>query len=131
MGRTPPGVRGLKLALRLYYLKVARRTPPGVRGLKPCWNFACFCFSCRTPPGVRGLKPSYTAQISNEGRSHPAWGTWIETYATRINAGAGCRTPPGVRGLKLNVPNRSMIEVRRTPPGVRGLKLKSRYMIQV
>ena len=32
--------------------------------------------------------------------SHPAWGAWIETSFDRRITKRNCRTPPGVRGLK-------------------------------
>ena len=56
-GRTPQGVRGLKLCCRLRgSVSDPRRTPQGVRGLK-CRGFAIWNqILRRTPQGVRGLK---------------------------------------------------------------------------
>ena len=78
--RTPPGVRGLKPSLgRRYGYGGCGRTPPGVRGLKPTWEFRYFTSVSRTPPGVRGLKHEMNANLLLPLRSHPAQGAWIET----------------------------------------------------
>ena len=56
-GRTPRGVRGLKLSESLLHL------PEG---------------PCRTPRGVRGLKCFAFEMLLNAFRSHPSRGAWIE-----------------------------------------------------
>ena len=57
VGRTPQGVRGLKLFLEQANMPMLGRTPQGVRGLKPLqYMFALHDGMCRTPQGVRGLK---------------------------------------------------------------------------
>ena len=58
-GRTPPGVRELKLVCGLgAVLTAMRRTPPGVRELKLMLDAILRCLTIgRTPPGVRELKP--------------------------------------------------------------------------
>ena len=80
-GRTPQGVRGLKLINNDERANGTRKShsarsawiETGIRGPWPRW------FPCRTPQGVRGLKP-----------------------AMPYGNGAECgRTPQGVRGLKL------------------------------
>ena len=57
-GRTPLGVRGLKLHSFLF------RIPP----------------QCRTPLGVRGLKLAKKGIDIEDTESHPARGAWIETH---------------------------------------------------
>ena len=57
-GRTPHGVRGLKLRVRS-----DTHTVP----------------ACRTPHGVRGLKHWRGLKIHRRESSHPARGAWIET----------------------------------------------------
>ena len=56
MGRTPCGVRGLKLLECGGFVVGLRRTPCGVRGLKPYHLITNNLNKCRTPCGVRGLK---------------------------------------------------------------------------
>ena len=57
-GRTPPGVRELKLGAGLPRPRGASRTPPGVRELKQAGNAqGAVTPARRTPPGVRELKP--------------------------------------------------------------------------
>ena len=57
VGRTPPGVRGLKRVNEQVDFFFVRRTPPGVRGLKHALTVRLTDFdNRRTPPGVRGLK---------------------------------------------------------------------------
>ena len=56
VGRTPHGVRGLKLYAQWRINRVARRTPHGVRGLKYLSSWPCALATGRTPHGVRGLK---------------------------------------------------------------------------
>ena len=58
LGRTPPGVRGLK-----------QKTKSSLGRHKPC----------RTPPGVRGLKPTFLYRPDLFSWSHPTRGAWIET----------------------------------------------------
>ena len=82
IGRTPQGVRGLKLRPD-YFPWTGRegRTPQGVRGLKHLIPHQPDGKPSRTPQGVRGLKPLLKGQ----------------------NPIRRCRTPQGVRGLKLDV----------------------------
>ena len=57
MGRTPPGVRELKLLLDSIVRQLSVcRTPPGVRELKLVISDTEPMLLCRTPPGVRELK---------------------------------------------------------------------------
>ena len=63
-GRTPPGVRELKLGiLQLRYRWLASRTPPGVRELKPSVLVLLVALTRRTPPGVRELKLLVTFRL--------------------------------------------------------------------
>ena len=78
-GRTPPGVRGLKLFLVLAVIANNCRTPPGVRGLKLYLSHQNHIQASRTPPGVRGLKLLSKQVARKEDASHPARGAWIET----------------------------------------------------
>ena len=78
-GRTPCGVRGLKLKLRLKTLKISSRTPCGVRGLKQHKRAKSRLHIGRTPCGVRGLKLFCYFIARCKGMSHPVWGAWIET----------------------------------------------------
>ena len=57
-GRTPHGVRGLKL-------RACRRDGTPVAG--------------RTPHGVRGLKRAVVREAAWYNESHPSRGAWIET----------------------------------------------------
>ena len=58
-GRTPPGVRELKLSVgQRLKLGMPCRTPPGVRELKLMYSLSLDFIVCRTPPGVRELKLS-------------------------------------------------------------------------
>ena len=77
------------------------RTPQGVRGLKLYASHTTPCGSSRTPQGVRGLKPVvFTCHESPE-ESHSARSAWIETgYIGAVDSVAPSRTPQGVRGLK-------------------------------
>ena len=80
-GRTPPGVRGLKL-------KEAERLTQSI-GSHPAWGAWIETFLCVFFIGCR--------------MSHPAWGAWIETQPTTLSGIVLTgRTPPGVRGLKRN-----------------------------
>ena len=81
MGRTPPGVRGLKRNIKHRSFKTSSRTPPGVRGLKLALRLYYLKVARRTPPGVRGLKLSKVYHKDKLRLSHPAWGAWIETCA--------------------------------------------------
>ena len=66
---------------RLGTLRIKGRTPPGVRGLKLSSLLRYSAICCRTPPGVRGLKPLQCQMITSPCESHPARGAWIETIA--------------------------------------------------
>ncbi len=55
-GRTPQGVRGLKLHRPYGGDALRRRTPQGVRGLKSFQVVNPVVCHRRTPQGVRGLK---------------------------------------------------------------------------
>ena len=55
------------------------RTPPGVRGLKRSAGKSAIFYNCRTPPGVRGLKHHRHGRDVPFCLSHPARGAWIET----------------------------------------------------
>ena len=55
-GRTPRGVRGLKLPTDYTSGSPLCRTPRGVRGLKLPTDYTSGSPLCRTPRGVRGLK---------------------------------------------------------------------------
>ena len=102
-GRTPLGVRGLKLQ-GFPYLRRAVASHPA-RG---AWIET-------DGPSVDELRSL----------SHPARGAWIETPQEfpRCQQNS-CRTPLGVRGLKRQ--NLSVVRLwpGRTPLGVRGLKLR-------
>ena len=55
------------------------RTPHGVRGLKLAYNMLpLFASGGRTPHGVRGLKYGKFRRGHNGDLSHPARGAWIE-----------------------------------------------------
>ena len=79
-GRTPHGVRGLKLDRVPAELVHTGRTPHGVRGLK-LWSMVVAATGAprRTPHGVRGLKLRPDAQLGRRQASHPSRGAWIET----------------------------------------------------
>ena len=100
-GRTPQGVRGLKLIDGTIYHVRGCRTPQGVRGLK---YYACLRNSqliCRTPQGVRGLKYIGFFPHLQRRKSHPARGAWIEISGKLpLSPYPVRRTPQGVRGLK-------------------------------
>ena len=75
-GRTPPGVRELKLRVwsKVNLLKLSR-TPPGVRELKPGRGRAKDGRGAsRTPPGVRELKLSEITKDAPQKGSHPSRG---------------------------------------------------------
>ena len=57
------------------------RTPPGVRGLKQDVSKILSNKTRRTPPGVRGLKQKMRKTEALILVSHPARGAWIETPA--------------------------------------------------
>jgi len=59
--------------------KCKSRTPLGVCGLKLVEEGAGDSAGGRTPLGVCGLKPFYPVHHSEQGKSHPARGVWIET----------------------------------------------------
>ena len=67
---------------------VGGRTPQGVRGLKLLRKFRPLAARCRTPQGVRGLKLAKSQNICYEGLSHSARSAWIETApAAPVSAG--------------------------------------------
>ena len=71
-GRTPPGVRELKLNLRRNKLILQSRTPPGVRELKrEAMSNNLGDWRRRTPPGVRELKQHLTPQKKGHGPVAP------------------------------------------------------------
>ena len=88
-----------------YYVKGGEgRTPCGVRGLKLYANYDEHAELCRTPCGVRGLKCLRAQGIDSEYKSHPVWGAWIEIkHLCARRTSKPSRTPCGVRGLKLSV----------------------------
>ena len=63
------------------------RTPHGVRGLKLNKIVLRVDDLSRTPHGVRGLKWLYPASLATLRRSHPSRGAWIEMFFTRCKAG--------------------------------------------
>ena len=56
------------------------RTPHGVRGLKLLPIFGGIFNICRTPHGVRGLKYPQTKPEIDGPLSHSSRGAWIEIY---------------------------------------------------
>ena len=56
------------------------RTPQGVRGLKVRVDFRDSDIGCRTPQGVRGLKYGGCWKQIRARSSHPARGAWIEIF---------------------------------------------------
>ena len=114
-GRTPHGVRGLKLSesfgvdmgavshpsrgawieITISGGSVARRgrTPHGVRGLKCGGGCPLGCLPCRTPHGVRGLKYAGMWVSDTDPRSHPSRGAWIEIFRLRLQ-GHGLHVAP-------------------------------------
>ena len=78
------------------FMEKVGRTPPGVRGLKHFPLHRLYYLVSRTPPGVRGLKHERGRDAVFSKASHPARGAWIETLRTRWTRIALCsRTPPG------------------------------------
>ena len=75
-GRTPPGVRELKLFDFVCVVgDVAGRTPPGVRELKLGCDRALRQDGVRrTPPGVRELKLHHRMGALYANESHPSRG---------------------------------------------------------
>ena len=79
MSRTPPGVRGLKLAFERNQIYSQLSHPTRGAWIETAIEQDCFgSLKGRTPPGVRGLKPE----------------------GCKATIKGGSRTPPGVRGLK-------------------------------
>ena len=74
-GRTPPGVRELKRAIKHVLLShTSGRTPPGVRELKRSVCVNRTISHSRTPPGVRELKHRDYLDRLEFGESHPSRG---------------------------------------------------------
>ena len=78
------------------------RTPHGVRGLK--LGNACDAFNPYLSHPSRGAWIEITVAVSfgvSCSTSHPSRGAWIEITAGRMQfPSTQCRTPHGVRGLK-------------------------------
>ena len=101
-GRTPHGVRGLKLRHFGNLPDTLGRTPHGVRGLKYLFDKVVeIGLQSRTPHGVRGLK--YVKQtVRHHGtRSHPSRGAWIEMHCRRI--GTDCNASHPSRGAWIEI----------------------------
>ena len=102
-GRTPQGVRGLKLKSALAADFDKSRTPQGVRGLK--FDGAANIVSpagSRTPQGVRGLKFYAHFLCLRRDESHPARGAWIE-ICLRVTAGTGLAVSHPARGAWIEI----------------------------
>ena len=146
-GRTPHGVRGLKLLVLIDYVTGVGRTPHGVRGLKFDWEPSAPWNTRSHPSRGAWIEIIRRASDPHYDTSHPSRGAWIEIYVNISEAftDPSSRTPHGVRGLKLeglverhrtqrSHPSRgAWIEMSRaepptectpsrTPHGVRGLK---------
>ena len=73
----------MKLFNKRFDNSIKGRTPCGVRGLKLTHRVSAAMYRCRTPCGVRGLKLSLAENNRKFNRSHPVWGAWIETGKRR------------------------------------------------
>jgi len=120
-------VRGLKPAqLRQRVTKTLGRTPRGVRGLKLADDSARVRVLLSHPARGAWIETAVRYHPGVKLGSHPARGAWIETGFAPVNpAAAAGRTPRGVRGLKREYNPQPTTELAcRTPRGVRGLKLQ-------
>ena len=149
-GRTPQGVRGLKLLgvgqptphttshpARGAWIEIingealasatASRTPQGVRGLKSKGGGICLKWCLSHPARGAWIEITGRRRINDVRTSHPARGAWIEILSKTVRCKCYTgRTPQGVRGLKSIVPLAMPHAFSsRTPQGVRGLKLIS------
>ena len=80
----------------LHRISLLGRTPPGVRGLKPSFTPIAADLVGRTPPGVRGLKLYHRQPLPQRARSHPTRGAWIETPQPTTHANSATVAPhPG------------------------------------
>ena len=124
-GRTPQGVRGLKLASAIESSGMSGRTPQGVRGLKQVpssfphpgwWSHSARSAWIETGGEWRqvGNGESHSARsawietvgvypLLRSHWSHSARSAWIETSSSSssLEDSIFSRTPQGVRGLKL------------------------------
>ena len=92
-GRTPHGVRGLKSLLPARFPGQTSRTPHGVRGLKSANPTSRNLPASRTPHGVRGLKLYIGTAGFPHTRSHPSRGAWIEIVGVRFDDGGEIVAP--------------------------------------